>query len=296
MQRISSALFAVMMGLLCAAVCGAVTPDPSKFKWTEEHAGTPLNSDGFVLTFSDDFDKQSVTSVKGKGVWLAPVHSPYGKAVFDTPGPNNSTYSIQDGILTIRASKDSKGKWHGGNIQTVDAEGKGFGQRLGYFETRIKFPLMPGAWCAFWLKTQNESTDPSLIKAELDAIEWYGGDPRGHHHSVHLRPNRNTAGLGGITQHWWQSNYSGIDGLGGEWHTHGVLIDQDLIVIYLDRKEVARFPALDEFKAPLYPLISMTLHDADFAKAVSPFDMQVDYVRVYSLPTTPLPPRLIDSE
>jgi hypothetical protein len=292
MEQIRRLVVASAASLLSSSLCHAVTADPTKYAWSEQYAGTPLDLSGLELTFSDDFNNQSVTSERGKGPWFAPGHSSYGKATFDTPGPTVSNYIISNGVLKIRAYTNSQGKWRAGSVQTVNSAGQGFGQRLGYFEARLKFPAMPGAWCAFWFKTQHESTDTSLIKAEIDGIEWYGGDPLGHHHSLHLRPNKNTAGLGGITQHWWKSNYSRFQRFPGEWHTHGVLINSDLIIIYLDRKEVARFPALDEYKAPLYPLISMTLHEADLAKAVSPFDMEVDYVKVYKLRTIPKPPRI----
>src|SRR5262245_25696597 len=90
---------AVVLSLL-AVRSFAETSDPTPFKWTEQFAGQPLDLTGYELTFSDDFNSQSVTGEYGKGPWLAPVHDSYGVAVFDKPGADNSTYTIANGLLT----------------------------------------------------------------------------------------------------------------------------------------------------------------------------------------------------
>jgi beta-glucanase (GH16 family) len=262
----------------------AETADPGAYAWTEEFAGQPLDLTGYALTFSDDFDEQSVTDESSKGPWLAPVHSDVGASTWDAPKPGGETYAISDGVLKIRASRDGKGKWHAGNIQTVDRHGRGFAQLYGYFEARMKFPAMPGAWCAFWLKSQAEHWNRTMIRTEIDVVEWYGGDPTGHHRTIHLRPARlkQFRTPGRLTEHWWLSNFSRHDGLAGEWHTYGALITPEQVQVYVDGKEVGRFPTLDEFRTPLYPLVSLTLYEKDVERAVPPFEMEVDYVRVYA--------------
>jgi beta-glucanase (GH16 family) len=283
------------------AFCGsasdtaAETPNPEAYEWTEEFAGEPLNLDGYTLVFSDEFDEPSISDEGGPGPWLAPVHSDYGKATFDRPSRSPDTYVVRDGILTIRATQATNGKWHAGSIQTVDRNGKGIAQPYGYFEARMKFPPIPGAWCAFWLKSQAEHWDASMIRTEIDVVEWYGGDLTGHHRAVHLRPPR--AAQSGtpdrLSKHWWTSNFSRHQGLADAWHVYGALITPDLVTIYLDGKELSRFPTLDEFKTPLYPLVSLSLHEKNVDDAVSPIEMQVDYVRIYTRQTT-APTRLAE--
>lgn len=262
----------------------AETPDPGAYTWTEEFAGERLDLSGYALTFADDFEEQTVTDETGEGPWLAPVHSDFGLATFDRPNGKRETYVISDGVLTIRATQAANGKWHAGNIQTVDKDGSGFAQLYGYFEARLKFPNKPGAWGAFWLKSQAEHWNRRMIRTEIDVVEWYGGDPTGHHRTVHLRPARAKQFItpGRLAEHWWLSNFSRHDDLADEWHTYGALITPEQVYVYLDRKEVGRFPTLDEFKTPLYPLISLTINKEDVAKAVSPIEMEVDYVRVYA--------------
>jgi beta-glucanase (GH16 family) len=284
-----SASVAIGLSLaLCKPDGLAETANPEAYTWTEEFAGAPLALEGYVMTFSDEFDKETITSASGEGPWWAPVHADFGVATLDPP--NGTTYTIDNGVLTIRATKDADGRWHGGNIQTIDGNGNGFAQQYGYFEARMRFPAKPGAWCAFWLKSRAEHFDRSVIRTEIDVIEWYGGNPPGFHRTVHLwppAPELNSPDR--LSEHWWLSNYSAHDALANEWHTYGALITPELVTIYLDRKEVARFPTLEEFKTPLYPLVSLTLYEQDVGIATPPIDMGVDYVRVYSR-LAPLPP------
>jgi beta-glucanase (GH16 family) len=267
----------------------AATTDPKQYTWTKQYAGTDLDLSSYDLSFAEEFDSDRITPYNGSGPWYAPVHASYGSAIFDVPGSNNQTYTVNGGVLTIKASKESDG-WHGGNIQTVSQAGKGFAQRFGYFEARMKFPNMPGAWPAFWLEAQDQYTNPAMVRPEIDVVEWYGGDPKGLHSTVHLwTPAAKYIVPGGLTKAWGMSDYQSEVGLAGEWHDYGALISPDNVIIYLDHKEVFRFPTLDEYKVALYPMVSLTLYEQDVTKAVSPFELQVDYVRVYApkMPKSP---------
>jgi beta-glucanase (GH16 family) len=276
---------------VASAQSGPATVDPDSSAWSKKFVGTALDLTGYKVSFHEDFNSMDITADGGKGPWFAPIHASYGAvAGFDAPGSNNQTYTVSDGILRIRAARAADGKWHGGNIETVDEKGQGFAQKYGYFEARMKFPDMPGAWPAFWLKSQIEHVDPSVVRPEIDVIEWYGGNPDGVHSTVHLwPPAAQYIQSGGLTKHWGKSNYNKNANLAGQWHTYGALITPELVTMYVDRLEVGRFPTFEEFKTPLYPLVSLTLYDQDAAKAVSPVDLQVDYVKIYYR-VSPQPP------
>jgi beta-glucanase (GH16 family) len=296
MTRNIALVYLVFCSSIVTMEVSADTTDPDAYAWSEAHRGEPLDLKGYVLTFSDQFDQSKITDETGDGVWFAPVHTDVGASTWDRPGPQNDTYSVKNGLLRIRARQAVDGKWHAGSIQTVNRNGRGFAQQYGYFEARIKFPAMPGAWCAFWLKSQTEYFDPAIVRPEIDVVEWYGGDPKGHHQTVHLwPPGQQYITPGGLAKHWHRSNYTGLPELASGWHTHGVVITPEWVIMYVDRIEVARFPTFVEFKHPLYPLVSLTLYDKDLAKAVSPFDMQVDYVRIYAA-RVPKPPVLHDAQ
>ena len=270
---------------ICIALCVSsaealdVREGSADAVWTEEHIGEPLDLTGYDLIFSDEFDKDRISPDGGRGPWFAPIHYPWGVAKLEPP--DGRTYSVHDGILTIRASKDFRDIWHSGSIQTVDSKGQGFAQQYGYFEARMKFPAMPGAWPAFWLKSQRDAWEKTLTRTEIDIVEWYGGDPVGHHRTVHLWP-ADRPRPGDITKQWWKGDYSKIPDLPRVWHDYGALITPDWVIVYLDRKELARIKSLSEFRTPLYPLVSLELYEKDAPLATSPVDLAVDYVRVYA--------------
>ena len=205
----------------------AETANPSAHTWTKEFAGQALDLTGYDLSFSDEFNADTITGNSGSGPWFAPGRASYGLATFDSP--NGSTYTIDDGVMKIRATRAADGKWHAGSAQTVDPSGKGFAQRYGYFEARMKVPAMPGAWCAFWLKSQAEHWDRSIVRTEIDVVEWYGGDPTGHHRAVHLwPPSKEFRTADRLSEHWYLGNFSRHKELAGNWHTYGALITPDM--------------------------------------------------------------------
>jgi beta-glucanase (GH16 family) len=194
---------------------------------------------------------------------------------------------VSNGILTIRAHANvdatgaRTGTWYSGHLQAVNTKGEGFALEQGYFEARMKFPTSMGAWPAFWLKHRSKWLTPGTTNVEIDIVEWYGGDWVGHHHTIHLGD--------GPTRKFW-GDYERTPGdLSRDWHTHGALITDEWIVIYLDQVEIARFPMLDQLRTPLYPQLTLSIlkqpeTGAVSPEAISPMDLQVDYVRVYAPP------------
>lgn len=245
--------------------------------WDKSHRGEALDLGGYTISFEDNFDRADITTSGGKGPWFAPIHGSYGVAKFDPP--NGKTYRTQDGHLIIQAVLEPSG-WHAGTIQTVDSHGNGFAQQFGYFEARLKVPPIPGAWPAFWLKSQRDYTDKTATRTEIDIVEWYGGDPRGVHSAVHLWPAAQPKS-GELAKHWFHGGYARLSDLSGEWHDFGALITKDLVIVYLDRKEVYRHVTPPEAETPLYPLVSLSLYEKDVKRATSPIDLAVDYVRIY---------------
>jgi beta-glucanase (GH16 family) len=263
---------------------------PDTAVWTKAYAGTLLDISGYALTFEDQFASTSTITVDGGGgPWSSPVHSRVGFADFALPTDDPSSFSVTGGVLQIQMMEDAEEEhgWQTGHMQTADSAGRGFSQRYGYFETRMRMPPpgTMGAWPAFWLYSQGLFTDPSQTRAEIDVIEYYpGNNPQGHHSAVHLRPGvpyRN----GEVSQHWFDSEYNKPPGLDdGNWHTHGVLLTPESIIVYFDRVEQKRFPMLREFAVQMFMLVSLQGLDQEFQQAVGPINMYVDYVRVYQAP------------
>lgn len=266
-------------------------PDPyapsASVVWSTASAGTALNLAGYSQTFSTvfDTDTSAITVDGGAGPWSAPVHSTVGSATFQPPDHSPSPFSIQAGKLRIRAEQVT-GVWQTGHMQTANSSGTGFSQKRGYFEIKCKFPAPGswGAWPAFWLYSNALYTAPSQTRAEVDVIEYYPGkDTKGHHSALHLRPGSPYVN-GQVSQHWIASKYVTVEALAdADWHTHGVLITDTLLIVYMDRVEVKRIPLAPEFDVAMYMLVSLQLLPQEASQATSPIDLLVEYVKAYSL-------------
>ncbi len=247
--------------------------------WNEQFRGTPLELSSYKLAFSEEFDGKE--QLKGPKLF-APVHAPYGANTFDFPP--SPAYHVADGTLRLEAYKD-QGKWRSGMVQTAnDAQsyhgarfgsGKGFVCANCYFEARMRFPAgkVPGFWGAFWLLSPDH---PKTGHVEIDVIEWYGGDPRGHHQSVHVWPKRPGVHAG-------KSNYTGMQGVitDGQWHSYGARVEKGTVYIYMDRKEVSRVDVPAEFDVSYYLVAGLAVLPQEVKLAPDLMQLDVDYLRAY---------------
>jgi len=269
--------------------CEAPVFDWATAAWDDSNQGQRLDLTGYTKTFNDDFNSLSTVTdgSSGAGPWYAPARPDTSLAHFLSPLDKPVTFSIDTpGVLTITMQKVG-GSWYSGHMQTVNKLRSGFAQRYGYFEANMAFQKAV-SWPAFWLYTPKPYEGPDESRAEIDVIEAYGdNDYDGYHMAVH-RYSR--------TSNVNRSNYSGLsspkntaiwgwnDMFNGAFHRYGCLVTPKWIVIYLDRKEVSRFPTFDDAKRPLFMRLTLAMQDAFVASATSPTHLWVDYVRAYALP------------
>ena len=279
-RRSFSSIRAILAGIaLGLAVLSGQVHAAGKLavKWDDSASGEELDLKDHQLLFEEDFDKKELRGPKV----FAPVHAPFGAGSFDQP--TGEAYDIVDGTLVLKAYKQN-GKWRSGSVQTADmaqslgrapfAGDKGFACDTCYFETRLKFPkgIVRGLWSGFWLL----SPEGPNGHVEIDAIEWYGGDPKGHHQSVHIWPKDRKL-------HAFRSNYTGMATItDGEWHTYGAQVRDSIVHIYTDRKEVSRVALPDEFDTSYYALVTLAVQQKEAQIATEPFSMEVDYIRAYA--------------
>lgn len=244
----------------------------SPYSWDESRKGTPLTLSGYNLTFNEDFnDKSHITNAYGAGPIFTAIHAPIGVGAFDPP---QSNYDVANGVLTMNGYKVGS-SWHAGLIQTTNGTGRGFTQKYGYYESRVRIPTSAvGMWAAVWLLSPQDYTVGHI---EIDSLEWYGEDPKGYHGTIHSWPIAPLV-------HSYKSNYVGMNGVinDGKWHTYGSLVTPTQVILYVDRKEVQRMPVPEQYAAPLYPVLSLQVNGDTAAKAIGPLQMQTDYVRIYS--------------
>ena len=246
--------------------------------------GDALDASKLQLTFEDRFDRLDI-SRRGAGTrWSAhtPWDGDFGDARFADPGAAGPFFAGPGGLV-IEARKQDSGEWTAGLIASVDPEGRGFGQRYGYFEVRAKLPPGPGVWPAFWLDSYvgKSSPDPSL---EIDVLEYYGAFPGAYHSVVTLWPSANEPEKRSTDHIHMVPSGS----LSADFHSYGALVEPDWIVIYRDRREVWRTPTPAEHRHKLMILIDLALGGGwPIAATPSPSRMEVEYVRAYSIANLP---------
>ncbi len=271
-----------------------IPPDPpfDTVAWNRAN-GPSVDLGNYTLAWADEFDTRRILAgdQSGSTLWYAGAQGgPYGAAAVGY-GVRDDVYSVSNGVLTIRAHAYTEagggrtGNWYSGHLQAVNTRGEGFAVQEGYFEARMKFPRSYGAWPSFWLKPRRKWLDPAATNIELDVVEWYGGDWYGHHHTVHIGD--------GPTRRYW-SDYENVRDSEGravdlsrDWHTHGALVTKDWFIVYLDRVEIGRFPMFEILRTPLYPQLTLSILKEPQTgvvspDAISPMDLQVDYVRIYT--------------
>jgi beta-glucanase (GH16 family) len=276
MRRSTGIVVAAAMGLL---VLGGAMSSMATSTETPS-GGAKLDLSGYRMTFNEEFDSLDVSRWGPGSRWIA--HTPwagdFGDAIFSDPRPG-FPFTTTDGILRIEARKDEKtGKWYSGLLSSADPKGNGFKQQYGYFEMRAKLPPGPGLWPAFWLagSQPRDSKDPLV---EIDVIEHYGHKPENIHSLVHVWPKDGSKKK--PSQNTITKVRSGM--LYEDFHTYGVEVTPESIVVYLNREEIWRAQTPPEHKKPLMILLNLAMGPGwPIDKTPNPSFMYVDYVRDYS--------------
>jgi beta-glucanase (GH16 family) len=256
-------------------------------EWDGSRKGRPLDLTGYTKTFEDNFNSLStITDAGGSGPWYAPARPDTSLAHFLSPSQTPVTFSIDTpGVLTVTMQKVDT-TWYSGHIQTVNNVGNGFAQRYGYFEARMAFQKAV-SWPAFWLYTPKAYEGPAQERAEIDVIEAYGdADYDGYHMAVHrhaLDAEIHRGNYSGLSSTQNMAIWGWNDMFDGQFHRYGCMVTPDWIIIYLDGKELSRFPTYPEAKRPLFMRVTLAMQNEFVARATSPTRLWLDYVRAYAL-------------
>lgn len=247
---------------------------------------------GLALVFADEFDGTSLDRTKwfvgGKpnsdgGQWggahfVGPEEPQYARV-----------YQVADGVLTLTAYhddayRDPEGwgrQWYSGHLSAGFRDGRtSVAVRRGYFEARMKFPSVPGAWSGFWLLNAASIDQTTLpVTVEEDIVEAYGHEPYAYV----------------FTQHAWRGAGNGdaqiqvtrLPDTSADFHTYGARITDTEIIVYFDGLEKGRVPlAAAAVVDPFFPLLDLAISQ-DWPVKIPPsgrITMQIDYVRVYAAP------------
>ena len=236
--------------------------------WSTAHFGERLSLPGYRLAFDDAFDRLRLTPDGGAGPWFAPIHSNLGMG--DLTSPGDAAFEAANGVLTLRTRQDPSGRWREANLQTMDSRGRGFAFQNGYVEMRAAPAPQPGAHDGLWLLSMNRGQG----HAEVDVLESYGAGSPTVHVASHFWPARGGGPPGAASQAtWFPRLYQGF-------HRFGLLATDDLLISYVDGREVARIARLPDQRAPMYVLLSLFENPA--APRRTPATFRIDDVRVFT--------------
>lgn len=235
----------------------------------------------YVETFSETFRDRLDVTAHGPSRWTAhtPWNGDFGDAIFTNPVPGFPFETGPEG-LKITARKSQDGRWRSGLLSSVNAQRQGFSQALGYFEARIRMPPGPGNWPAFWLVSH---ADPDF-DAEIDVVEYYGHATSAYQITAQLWPKSPAF----KHTYYLQAIHVPSDTLVERFHQYGVEITKDLVIFYLDRKEVARVATEPAMRQPMSLLIDLALGSGwPIDKTPDPSILAVDYIKVFKSRSSP---------
>ncbi len=255
----------------------------------EKNRGT-IDPENFELTFSDDFDGDSLDPAK----WDA--HEFYGMR--KGGWWSGAQARVENGNLVITTQYKEDGEFGPGWYTCGLSTEKSFQQAYGYFECRCILPKGQGLWSAFWMMNRNvhKITKRALEGAELDIMESPFGFQKGKK-GWKITQNIHYSGYNLQTKYKNVGIFRLADNPDENYNTYGLLWTPDAYVFYINRREVARTTFGGVSTQPEYLILSCEVDGGDAKptfgwsgniekndKASFKAEYRVDYVRAYKLP------------
>lgn len=241
---------------------------------TSSQLAPPPQAAGYSLVFSDDFDTLNL-SPNGYGdyAWYNPG------IYFESAAPY-SNVSVANSILTLLWTTGQSPANTSISTCAVDASYcKAW--RYGYFEARMRWDDVRGAWPALWMMPVQYTTCDTCEIGELDIFEGAGGLAT----SNFLATIHDWYGEGGQTQNSQDYVLGSVDV--GQYHTYGVLWVPGQVTWYFDDQPILTAPTYPIFDQQNYYIIlgSQEGIRGQYGNmkgvTASSIGMNVDWVRVW---------------
>jgi len=236
-------------------------------------AKSPWAKPGWVLTFHDEFDGDSLDTNRWIDSYPGGVrtHNNNEQEYYSPHG-----YAVSGGQLHLIGRNQPEGgmPYSSGMVTSWDH----FAQTYGWFEIRCRVPAGKGMWPAFWLLPAHGGWPP-----EIDVLEILGHEPD----KVYM------------TNHWFDNghqshgeSWTGPD-FSASFHTFAVDWEPGTIVWYVDGVERARSTA-GVPSEPMFVLANLAV-GGDWpgmpdSTTHFPASMDIDYIRVYRHAGAPAEP------
>ena len=251
-----------------------------------DEAQTPSERPRGELVFSDEFDGPA-GSTPDPAKWTYDIgNGPNGwgnqELQYYTDRPENVALDGA-GNLRITARRETFG---GQPFTSARLKTEGLFERAyGRFEARLRTPVGPGVWPAFWLLGNNCGEMPWPQCGEIDVMELRGQQPSQIAGSLH--------GPGYSAGAAVTSDYRLAEGrFDDEFHTFAVEWGEDYVDHFVDgflyqRTTRDEVPGEWVYDHPFFIILNVAVggNYVGFPTSQTPLpqDMVVDYVRVYAL-------------
>lgn len=188
----------------------------------------PSQAQGYKLVFADEFDALDL-SPDGRG-----IHEWYEGIWFNHQHAPRKNISAANSMLCLKWDRGQRGT--DTSISTLSPFIQNFAVwRYGYFEARLRWDVVKGAWPAFWLIPLEDATGQDIYNGtkesgEIDIFEGQGDEPHVFYGTIHDwvnlhdRANRN--------------NHFPLPGSVdlNQFHTYGLLWTPGKVTWYLDNQ------------------------------------------------------------
>ena len=273
-------------------------------------------------TLYDDFTGTDLNA----SLWSRGMRFPHINGGSELQGYNPGNVTVANGLCTILAKKEPNGVanidytgtptggtygYSSGCLETYDK----FAQAYGYYEAKIRCATSKGTWPAFWLLPDRGASSPTLDQRtavgnsiddvsitmgnEIDILEYMAtwkdpttGLSKGHGGTIWGYTPNTDQSFGDYTL----NDPNQLASPDTEFHTYGLLWEPGELTWYIDGNVVMTDHNPNIAIAPCYLILNLALTNDDWSgagpsdseiDATLPGTMDIDYVKVYSLPSDP---------
>ena len=279
------------------------------FAQSNDLSETRFFLDEFNLAFSDEFEGASLDLTKwqtgltwgdaviinGEQQYFVPTQDDpefgYDPFSFDgetltisaIPTPDELKENLPPACSEIDPTGNERCLFLSGALSSHDR----FGFLYGYVEGRMKVGATPGMLSSFYLYHRYTGSGVNLHAPEIDIVEYLGENPFGAEDAFQTYHFDDVTT--GLTRSSPTMSFSNPDGelYSDEFHTYGVLWEPQLVIWYIDGKEVKRLTGPMVSRQPMN-IVNYLVTGSVWAPtpdasdpSIFPLEYQVDYIRVY---------------
>ena len=282
--------------------------DESLFAQKHDLSNTAYFMDKFSMVFEDDFNDDTIDSARWNTqlVWgnetIINVEQQYFVNTQSETDLDYNPFFLADSVLTIEAiptpvemkgslppicnEADASGKerclFLSGALSSHDK----FNMTYGYVESRMKTSGTSGALSSFYLYHRYPGEGVNRHAPEIDIIEYLGENPFGaedafqtyHFADVNTGEIRSAPTM----------NYKNPEGTlySDEFHTYGVLWEPQLVIWYIDGKEIKRLSGPQVSRQAMNIVTYLVAGSGwaptpDLEGGTFPIRYEIDYIRAW---------------